>query len=237
MNKEQGMKNNEGKNKTSVTRGYGFLESFLAKQRIKIANKLILSTHRNGRLLDIGCGNYPLFLLNSEFNEKFGIEKDINENYDLPSDFVGRSRLCRPKDETIVKDSNQFQEQKITVINYDIEGEGKMPFESEYFDVVTMLAVFEHIEPEKLVKILSEIHTILKPGGMYIMTTPAIWTDRLLKVMAKLRLVSPVEIQEHKDAYNHSKISFILQKAGFLKEKLRFGYFEMFLNIWATATK
>ncbi len=198
----------------NVTRGYGLLESFLAKQRIKIANKLIPSTHRNGRLLDIGCGNYPLFLLNSEFNEKYGIEKDINENY-----------------------GNQFQNQKITIINYDIEGEGKIPFDSEYFDVVTMLAVFEHIEPEKLVKILSEIHTILKPGGMYIMTTPAIWTDRLLKVMAKLRLVSPVEIQEHKDAYNHSKIFFILQKAGFLKKKLQFGYFEMFLNIWATATK
>ncbi len=208
----------------NVTRGYGLLESFLAKQRIKIANKLIPSTHRNGRLLDIGCGNYPLFLLNSEFNEKFGIDKGIKENYGLPV-------------ETIVKDGNQFQNQKITIINYDIEGEDKIPFDSEYFDVVTMLAVFEHIEPEKLVKILSEIHTILKPGGIYIMTTPAIWTDRLLKVMAKLRLVSSVEIQEHKDAYNHSKISFILQKAGFLKEKLQFGYFEMYMNVWATATK
>lgn len=51
----------------NVTRGYGLLEYFLAIQRTKIANKFIDGAHRNGRILDIGCGSYPIFLLTSKF--------------------------------------------------------------------------------------------------------------------------------------------------------------------------
>ena len=197
-----------------VTRGYGLLEEFLAKQRAKMANRLIPFTYRKGRILDIGCGTYPFALLNIEFSKKYGIDKVVQDDY-----------------------NKRFQHQEITLINYDIEKEGIIPFGSEYFDVVIMLAVFEHIEPKRLVKILRDIYRILRPGGMYIMTTPAPWTDKPLRFMSKLRLVSPVEIKEHKDAYSHSRISFILQEAGFSKEKLRFGYFEMFMNIWVTAIK
>lgn len=200
--------------KSHVTRGHGLLEVFLAKQRSKKASSLIPSANGKGRILDIGCGTYPLFLLGTQFSERYGLDKVVQENYG-----------AKP------------QNQKITLINYDIEKEDILPFENEYFDVVTMLAVFEHIEPRRLVKVLSEIHRILKPGGTFVMTTPAFWTDGLLRFMAKLRLVSSVEIEDHKDAYSHSKISFLLQEANFSKEKLRFGYFEMFMNIWATATK
>ena len=200
--------------KSHVTRGHGLLEAFLAKQRSKKASSLIPSANGKGRILDIGCGTYPLFLLGTQFSERYGLDKVVQENYGAKS-----------------------QNQKITLINYDIEKEDILPFENGYFDVVTMLAVFEHIEPRRLVKVLSEIHRILKPGGTFVMTTPAFWTDGLLRFMAKLRLVSSVEIEDHKDAYSHSKISFLLQEANFSKEKLRFGYFEMFMNIWATATK
>lgn len=155
--------------KSNVTRGPGLLEEFLAKQRSRMANRLIPSTHRKGRILDIGCGTYPLFLLNTQFSEKYRLDKVVQEDY-----------------------GTQFQNQKITLINYDIEIEDMLPFESEYFDVVTMLAVFEHIESKRLVELLGEIYRILKPGGMYIMTTPAFWTDSLLRFMAKLRLVSPI---------------------------------------------
>lgn len=196
-----------------VTRGYGLLEGFLARERSKIANSLIPPAYRKGRVLDIGCGTYPLFLLNTKFSEKFGLDKVIEEDY------------------------GKWAQEKITLINHDIGREDIMPFDTEYFDVVTMLAVFEHIEPKRLVKILSEIHRILKPGGIYIMTTPAIWADSLLRLIARLRLVSPVEIEEHKSAYNHSRISSILQKANFSKEKIHLGYFELFMNIWATTTK
>ena len=109
--------------------------------------------------------------------------------------------------------------------------------EDEYFNVITMLAVFEHIEPAELPKILSEIYRVLKPGGSYIMTTPASWTDILLRVMAKLSLVSSVEIDDHKSTYTKQKIFFLLLESGFFKEKLKLGYFELFMNIWALAEK
>ena len=135
------------------------------------------------------------------------------------------------------KKEEYFQRHQIRLISLDIEKEGPIPFEDEYFDVVTMLAVFEHIDPKRLPNILAEIYRILKFGGIYIMTTPTAWTDNLLKLLAKLRLVSPVEIEEHKSAYNHDQLRSLFQNANFAKERLRFGYFEMFMNIWAVATK
>jgi len=197
-----------------VTRGYGLLEGFLAKQRSKVVDELIPSTYRNGRILDIGCGNYPYFLLNTKFSEKYGLDKITKGYY-----------------------AENFQNSEIIFINYDIEKNATLPFGSELFDVVTMLAVIEHVETKSLTKIMSEIHRILKSGGMYVLTTPAPRAAFLLRCMAKLRLVSPIEIEEHKDAYSTSRISSMLQEANFSEKKIRCGYFEIFMNIWATAKK
>jgi SAM-dependent methyltransferase len=193
-----------------VTRGYGLLEGFLARKRAKMANKLISPRLRKGRILDIGCGTYPFFLFNTSFSEKYGLDKAVQE-----SDF------------------DTFQKDRIHLKRYDVEQEGIIPFDNGYFDVVTMLAVFEHIEPEKLVGVVREVHRILKSGGVFIITTPASWTDGLLRLMAKLRLVSPVEIEEHKDTYTAQKIASIFERAGFPKELINYGYFECFMNIWA----
>jgi len=192
-----------------ATRGCGLLEGFLARKRAKMADKLIPSHLRKGRILDIGCGTYPFFLFNTSFSEKYGLDKAVQE-----SDF------------------NTFQKDRIHLKRYDVEQEGILPFDNGYFDVVTMLAVFEHIEPKRVVSLLKEIQRVLKPGGMFIMTTPASWTDGLLRLMAKLRLVSPVEIGEHKDTYTAQKIVSMLEKAGFPKELINYGYFECFINIW-----
>jgi SAM-dependent methyltransferase len=197
-----------------MVRGYGPLDSFLAKQRYKIATRQIELAKKNGRILDIGCGSYPLFLLNVDFTEKYGLDKMV---------------------ETATEERTKQQE--IILISHDIENEEKLPFEDNFFDVVSMLAVFEHIEPNKLVKMHREIYRTLKPGGIYIMTTPAFWTDCLLRLLAKSGLITDIEIREHKGSYSHSMISCILQEAYFQRNKLRFGYFELFMNIWATATK
>lgn len=191
----------------------GLLEGFLSEQRCKVADRLIPTGSRTGRILDIGCGAHPRFLIRTEFSEKYGLDRvsEQNEHARYPH--------------------------AITRLDCDIAKEDRLPFEDKYFDVITMLAVFEHIEPERLVEVVAEIHRILRPGGVYILTTPAIWTDGLLRFMAQLRLINPVLMQEHKDAYSPNKISSILQRGGFSMERLQFGYFEMFMNIWATAQK
>lgn len=197
---------------TNATRGYGFLENFLALKRCEQANRLIPDSFRKGRILDIGSGACPIFLLSTDFAEKYSIDK-IGQNNITPNN------------------------NKIIPVTCDIEKDYILPFDDDYFDVVTMLAVFEHIAPERLGNVLKEIRRVLKKDGMYIMTTPAVWTDSILRVMAKLRLVSPVEIAEHKGSYSHSKISTIFEMAGFSKNKLRLGYFEAFMNVWATVVK
>lgn len=197
-----------------VVRGYGPLDMFLAEQRYKTARKQMRFAQQKERILDIGCGSYPFFLMSVDFSEKYGMDKIVQTNKKVHKESHG-----------------------ITLINYDFENEENLPFESDFFDAVTALAVFEHIEPGNLVRLHKEIYRILKPGGMYIMTTPAFWTDSLLRFLAKLRLISDVEIKDHKGSYNQVAISSILQEANFQKSKLRFGYFELFMNSWATAAK
>ena len=60
---------------TDMTRGKGLLEPMLADLRAQRANKLIPSSLRTGRILDIGCGTYPYFLAHTSFAEKFAIDQ------------------------------------------------------------------------------------------------------------------------------------------------------------------
>ena len=199
---------------TSVTRGNGLLEGFLARKRANMANRLIPATARNGRILDVGCGSHPFFLESTEFSQKHGIDKVITQ-----------------------QQQEKFRQQGIFLQPYDIEMSDRLPFEDDSFDVVTMLAVFEHIDPDKLTLLIREIHRILKPSGRYILTTPAGWTDFILKSMAVMRLVSSEEIDEHKQKITHSLIENILKDAGFLRENIKLGLFEIGMNLWATAIK
>jgi SAM-dependent methyltransferase len=204
---------NEPKEASSTfTRGHGLLETFLAQQRAKIANKLIPPELRQGRILDIGCGTYPYFLAHTEFSKKFAIDQ-------LPM-------------------SSQIAS------NYQIEGyslnlnqKPSLPFEDDFFNVVTLLAVVEHLNPISTEAIFCEIHRVLRPGGKVIITTPAAWSDGLLHLMARLGLVSAEEIDEHAFAYTLPLIGWYFGQAGFEMQKLKFGYFEFMLNMWAVAIK
>ena len=196
--------------KNNFTRGNGIFENLLSNKRAKLADKKIPSELRSGKILDIGCGYFPNFLIKTNFNKKYGIDPSY-------------------------KIKNSFDD--IELIQMDIKKEEKLPFNDNFFDVITLLAVYEHIEPTRLNKTLSEILRVLKPGGRFILTTPAPWTDKLLRFMANLNLVSREEIYEHKDAYSHSRILNSLIKSGFPKKLVKQGYFEMFLNIWTHAGK
>ena len=60
-----------------------------------------------------------------------------------------------------------------------------------------MLAVVEHLNPDSLVKLFKECRRVLELDGMVILTTPAAWSDRLLRFMVRIWLVSKEEIDEH----------------------------------------
>src|SRR3989338_4133310 len=123
----------------SVTRGYGFLENFLSKQRTRIANELMPHIKRE-KILDIGCGTVPYFLIQADFKERHGIDPNAkNKTYN-----------------------------GIHLHRNNIKNGGILPFPSNNFDVVTMLSVVEHLDPNSVTKLLSETKRVLKPNGRLI---------------------------------------------------------------------
>lgn len=191
------------------TRGIGLLEPWLARRRAGKANKLIPPSLRTGRILDIGCGSYPYFLAHSTFTEKFAI--DQQRPHSVPADIHWHV--------------------------VDLNREPMLPFETGFFSVVSMLAVIEHLDPNQVPALFRELHRVLHPGGIVILTTPAAWSDPLLRAMAAVRLVSAEEIQEHAYAYTLPLIGWYFGNAGFPMQKVRFGYFELGLNMWAIAER
>jgi SAM-dependent methyltransferase len=128
-------------------------------------------------------------------------------------------------------------ELKIESFTLDLEIEPHLPFEDNYFEAVTLLAVVEHLDPTLMAKLFKEVYRTLKPGGKVVLTTPAAWSDGLLKFMAQINLVSAEEIHEHAYAYTLPLLGWYFGQAGFEMTKVKFGYFEFLLNMWATAQK
>jgi SAM-dependent methyltransferase len=197
---------------TEMTRGKGLLEPILADLHAQRANKLIPPSLRTGRILDIGCGTYPYFLAHTSFAEKFAIDQ-----LPLPSQTAS--------------------ELKIESFTLDLEVKPQLPFEDRFFESVTLLAVVEHLDPSLMALLFKEVYRVLKPGGMVILTTPAAWSDGLLKFMARINLVSAEEIHEHAYAYTLPLLGWYFGQAGFEMTKTKFGYFEFMFNMWATAQK
>ena len=196
-----------------VTRGHGLLESSLARRRMRQAELLISPAQRPGRILDIGCGSYPLFLSLARFGDRVGLDR-------IPEEI-----------------KEQWAAHGVRLLDHDVEQDATLPYAAESFEVVTMLAVFEHRSPDTLLAGLKEVHRLLKPGGQYIMTTPARWTFHLLRAMARLGLLSSDEIDEHHKTYGHREIRSFLEKAGFEPDCIRLGHFEAGLNNWGVAVK
>lgn len=192
----------------NVTRGSGVFEGFLAKKRAEKADSMIPSSYRKGRVLDVGCGSYPYFLINTEFKEKYGLDPSLSK----------------------------LKIENLKLKKMDVT-KNKLPFKNDFFDTVTMLAVFEHIDNEKLIFVLKECRRVLKNGGVLIITTPSSWSDKLLHRMALVGLISSEEIHEHKTHHSKATIEEIIDKSGFKKDNLISGYFEFGFNMWFAANK
>ena len=158
-------------------------------------------------VLDIGCGTKFGLLKAIEFK----IEKGVGIDFKVPE-------FCTPVLQT-----------------FQMHLEERLPFPDESFDVVTMLAVLEHIEYEE--QILQEIYRILKPSGKLVLTVPSIWAKPVLEFLAyRLKIVDEHEIRDHKRYYNREDLRYILvEKSGFLTFQHR--YFQIFMNNFCIVSK
>ena len=65
------------------------------------------------------------------------------------------------------------------------------------FDVVTMLAVFEHFTDEDRPRVVEACRRLLGPGGRVVLTVPSPVVDRIVDVLRTLRLAHGMDIESH----------------------------------------
>jgi ubiquinone/menaquinone biosynthesis C-methylase UbiE len=170
-----------------------FLEPVLRRMRIRRVLPYIRK-HRDCCLLDIGCGWEARFLRSVEpyIAAGFGID------FKAPILTEGKIRT----DRLMLTDT--------------------LPYDDSSFDIVTMLAVLEHLEhPEALIR---EIHRVMKPDGCLILTVPSKAAKPVLEFLSfRLGLISCEEILDHKTYYDRESLSALFSSARFtMKEHSRF---------------
>ncbi len=188
---------------------------FAAKRSALKANTLLPTELKGGRILDIGCGFFRNCHVETNFSQKYGLHKGIDREL--------RMDLKRRHD--------------VALVDIDLEYSARIPFDSSFFDVVTTLGVWEHLGVKWRLRIVQEIERVLKPGGVFIMTTPTKCTKRLLDLFVGLKVLSPFEIRGYKATHSRKQILAILKEGGFPMSSVASGYSELFMNIWVRAKK
>lgn len=181
------------------------LEPLLRSLRIQRVLPSI-KRHTNCRLLDIGCGWEARFLRAVEPYIAAGVGVDFK----APEIAAGKIRTER------------------MVLN------DRLPFADSSFEVVTMLAVLEHLAQP--VAILREIHRVLVPGGELVLTVPSKAAKPVLEFLAfRLGVVSRDEIADHKAYYDRTSLLELLDNVGFAVREHR--YFQLRMSNFCVAAR
>lgn len=165
-----------------------------------------VARHKDCRLLDIGCGWKARLL--------YEVEPYVREGVGI--DFKAPA-IDHPKLRTLA----------MTL-------ETRLPFADQSFDVVTLLAVLEHLAYPRAM--LEEISRVLRPGGEVVVTVPSKAARPVLEFLAyRLRLVSEAEIRDHKAYYDRRSLQEIFEGTGLRID--RHAYFQLGMNNFLCATK
>jgi ubiquinone/menaquinone biosynthesis C-methylase UbiE len=83
--------------------------------------------------------------------------------------------------------------------------EKKLPFQDQSFDLITMLAVLEHLDhPDAILK---EISRLLRPGGGLLLTVPSWHAKPVLEFLAfRIGIINPDEIRDHKRYFDREDL-------------------------------
>ena len=117
---------------------------------------------------------------------------------------------------------------KLTVTRGELES--RLPFDDESFDVVSMLAVLEHLNDP--LSMLKEVKRVLRPAGALVMTVPSHTAKPVLEFLAfRVKLVSAAEIADHKRYFDRRDIADLSKEAGLTMVEHR--YFQFGFNNFA----
>lgn len=122
------------------------MPNYFYEKAIELSLKFINYT-KEMRVLDAGCGTGRLLMKIKDhgiFAQVYGLDIAIN-----------RIKVCKEK------------VPMVSLLLGDVE---EMPFKGEYFDAVYLTEVIEHVHNP--LKLLAEIHRVLKRKGIIIVTVP-----------------------------------------------------------------
>jgi len=174
------------------------LEPLLRRMRLRQVLPVV-AQYRDCVLLDVGCG-WEAKLLRS-------VETSIAHG------------------EGIDRKAPELRTEKLATRRLQL-GES-LPYRDESFDVVTMLAVLEHLSYPRAV--VAEICRVLKPGGRLLLTVPSKAAKPVLEFLAyRLGVVSEAEIRDHKCYYTKQSLNELISPTGLEIEAHH--YFQLGMN-------
>lgn len=109
-----------------------------------------LATQHGGPILDAGCGDARLL---GELSKKT-TEKLYGTDYSERA--IAFARLLVPEAEFAVADLTN------------------LPYSDNFFEQVFLIETLEHIKPEQIPEMLTELRRVLQPGGRLIITVPSV---------------------------------------------------------------
>lgn len=141
---------------------------------------------KGDRILDIGCG-YGLFL---KVCDKYGLE-----TYGI--DVV----------EEAINEAKKVTKAKLYIHNVD---NGLEMFKDEFFDIVTLFDVIEHLQCPY--KVLREVYRVLKKNGKIVITTPNL--NAILRYLKKDKWHG-FRDRTHLYLFVPLSLKFLVERAGF----------------------
>lgn len=80
-----------------------------------------------------------------------------------------------------------------------------LPFDDNSFSIVTLSEVIEHLPPDKIIFVLSEIHRVLHAGGYLVTSSPNLvsFANRLKILLGRSILEAPVPIEKKGNTFGH----------------------------------
>lgn len=180
------------------------LEYLLSELRFR---KVCNHFDKNSTVADLGCGYNGNMLKRISGKIKNGVGYDVSiSNNNLPKNIV----------------------LKKTNLN------GKIDSKNNFFDIVSALAVLEHVEKPK--NFLKQVKVMLKKRGKIIVTTPHKRGKNILEFLStKLHLISSEEIKDHKNYFDEKSMKILFSQTGFKILKLE--TFEFGYNLFCLAQK
>lgn len=86
------------------------------------------------------------------------------------------------------------------------------------FDVISMIAVLEHIPENELHASILRCHELLARGGRAVLTVPSPRVDDILRWLIRLGLAEGMHVEEH-HGYDVERTGALFESAGFILER------------------